>query len=245
MSNVLNLTPAQLDAYIYRIISLPHLYALFERNENVLVHPSRWEDPYENFILRSKVRDKAGHVRAFTYHEYLYGQCWTLNASSDAMWRIYSREKQGIRIRTTVRKLLQSLYDGGVFKPRMLCVIGKVRYLTREAFKDFANSIYRDGKLKKDMLFETLLVKRPAFRHEREVRLLCFDEAKLAAGGLLRYKLDPHLVFDQLMIDPRVSYADFETLKAQIERRTGFRGEILRSLLYKPPEELILEDAGP
>lgn len=244
MSLFVDLTQKEQDARLYRIIEPQRLYELFERNEGVLVHPSCWDDPYENFILRSKVRDKTGRVKAYTYHENLYGQCWTLNPNSDAMWRIYSPDTRGIRIRTTVRNLFESLYYSGVNRPDMFCVVGKVRYLGEKALRRFANGIYKNGSLEKDKLFRTLLVKRPAFRHEKEVRLLYFDDRGEADGRLLRYRLKAHDVIDQIMIDPRVSYAEFKQLKEAIQCRTEFQGPILRSLLYSPPEETILEETA-
>jgi len=244
MSLFIDLTQKQLDAHVYRIIEPKRLYELFESKEGVLVHPSCWDDPYENFILRSKVRDKTGQVKAYTYHEKMYGQCWTLNTNSDAMWRIYSPDTRGIRIRTTVRRLLESLYHGSVNRPDMFCVVGKVRYLGEKALRRFANGIYKNGSLEKNSLFRTLLVKRPAFRHEKEVRLLYFDDRGEADGRLLRYKLNAHDLIDQIMIDPRVSYAEFRKLKEMIQCRTEFQGRILRSLLYSPPEETILEETA-
>lgn len=244
MSLFVDLTQEQQDAHVYRITKPKRLYELFERNEGVLVHPSCWDDPYENFILRSKVRDKTGRVKTYTYHENLYGQCWTLNTNSDAMWRIYSSDTRGIRIRTTVRKLLESLYHSGVNRPDMFCVVGRVSYLGEKALRRFANSIYKNGTLGKDNLFRTLLVKRPAFRHEQEVRLLYFDDRQKADGRLLKYKLNAHDFIDQIMIDPRVSYAEFRQLKEAIQNRTEFQGLILRSLMYSPPEETILEETA-
>lgn len=240
MSLFVDLTPQQQDAYVYRIIEPMRLYELFEKNEGVLVHPSSWDDPYENFILRSKVLDKSGKVTIYSYHENMYGQCWTLNANSDAMWRIYSPDSRGIRIRTTVKKLLYSLYHGGVNRPDMFCVVGKVSYLRDKALRQFANSIYKNGSLEKDSLFRSLLVKRTAFRHEKEIRLLYFDDQRQADGRFLRYKLNAHNLIDQVMIDPRVSYAEFRKLKEEIQCRTEFKGLILRSRLYSPPEETII-----
>ena len=43
------------------------------------------------------------------FKENLYGQCWTKTRESDAMWRIYSPNKNGVRIMTTPRKLLTAL----------------------------------------------------------------------------------------------------------------------------------------
>jgi hypothetical protein len=178
------------------------------------------------------------------YHKDFYGQCWTLNKASDAMWRIYSHDHRGIRIKSTVKKLVASLYNSGVYRPDMFCVIGKVEYLFEKRLLDFANGIYHDGKVTKENLFRSLLVKRKAFEHENEVRLLYFDEQKQGDGKLLRYVLDPHDLIDQIMIDPRISYSEFKEMKSEIQRKTGFIGDILRSLLYRAPEEIILDDTA-
>lgn len=166
MSMYLNLSKKDYDKPIYRTISKKHLIELFKKRKNALVHPSEWDDPYENFILKSKVQMKLGEIKVYDFHENIYGQCWSRHKASDAMWRIYSPDKDGIRIKTTIRKLLSSLYYGSVHKPSWSCVIGKVEYLTERKLNKYANSIYVNGSLSKENLFRSLLVKRRAFKHE-------------------------------------------------------------------------------
>jgi hypothetical protein len=111
MSSYLNLSPKDLDVNVYRVIPLTRLYELFETRTNVLVSPKKWEDPFEKIVLRG-----------------LFGQCWTRHKASDAMWRIYSPQSEGVRLRTTVRALLSGLskslphparaFIGGVGYPR-------------------------------------------------------------------------------------------------------------------------------
>lgn len=48
----------------------------------------------------------------FGFRSDFYGQCWTLKSTSDAMWRIYSPKKDAVRVRTTIRKLAESLSCG-------------------------------------------------------------------------------------------------------------------------------------
>jgi hypothetical protein len=107
----LNLKENEPDKHIYRIISLERLLELFATERNTLVKPEKWEDTFENFILKSKVRLLSGEVIKYNIHNRIYGQCWTSQTASDAMWRIYSPNKDGVRIRTTIRKLLKSHYD--------------------------------------------------------------------------------------------------------------------------------------
>ena len=242
MSLFLNMSGDEADRYIYRIVSRQRLVELFETGTNTLVHPSLWDDPYENFVLRSKVRRKSGEVVSYTYHENIYGQCWTRNKASDAMWRIYSHDTEGIRIRTTPRKLLHSLYHGGAVDPSRSCMIGKVRYLAENRMLSFAHSVYTDGTIEKENLFQSLLVKRLAFRHEKEVRLLYFDLHSSENGRVFGYESDPHVLVDQLMIDPRLSVSDAKTFKSAIRKETKFGGQILRSGLYSAPSEIVLGD---
>ncbi|MES9858701.1 MAG: DUF2971 domain-containing protein [Sedimenticola sp.] len=158
------------------------------------------------------------------------------------MWRIYSPNCDGIRIRTTTNKLLESLYFGGSNKPSWSCVIGNVRYLPEKKLRNFANSIYINGGLTKESIFQSLLVKRLAFKHENEVRLLYFDLKEKVKGDLFPYTIDPHSLISQIMIDPRLTYKEYERLRKEIVQRTGYSGLIKRSLLYAAPEEIILND---
>lgn len=242
MSIFLNLSEKDKHKPIYRIVSIERLLVLFDTKNNVLVKPSLWDDAYENLILKSKVRRNSGEIVEYSYHNNLYGQCWSLHRASDAMWRIYSPEKKGIRIKTTPNKLLSSLYHGGAEDPSRSCVVGKVRYLSEKRLKGFGNSIYKNGALSKESLFQSLLVKRLAFKHEREVRLIYFDLHDSEKSKKFSYKIDPHELIDQLMIDPRLPKAEAEELKYEIIKKTKYKGSVKRSLLYAVPEEIVLND---
>jgi len=244
-SNFLNLTDEELDKPIYRIIKKEYLFDLFASGQNLLRNPGLWDDPYENLILKSKVQNSKGEITDYGFHEFMYGQCWSLHKASDAMWRIYSPEADGIRLRTTVRKLAHSLYDSGVFKPEATAYIGKVRYLSTKKIWKFSNTLYDEDSFLVDNLFYSLLVKRPAFKHEREVRLLYSDVTKKHTGDEYLYPVDPHALIDQLMIDPRVTYDEFKLIKQEISDKTGYKGSIKRSLLYAPPEDMIIVTKAP
>lgn len=78
---------------VYRVIPRHRFFELFSERKNALVLPANWDDPFENFILRSQVQTADGKIDKFLLHNKLYGQCWTLHKRSDAMWRIYSPNK--------------------------------------------------------------------------------------------------------------------------------------------------------
>ena len=87
---------------IYRIFTREHFFSLFEAGENVLVSPKKWEDPFENVVLNAEVKTINGGSGEFLFHDNVYGQCWSGRAASDAMWQIYSKNKDAIRVRTTI-----------------------------------------------------------------------------------------------------------------------------------------------
>lgn len=240
--NYLNLNEAGKLRHIYRIIPVKRLYQFFERRKNVLVRPSRWEDPFENFVLNSQARLPDGTLVRFGFNNDFYGQCWTLQTASDAMWRIYSPDADGVRIRTSVRKLARSLSGGLGEWAHVQAFIGKVRYLRDAELLDFANSVFAHG-LDPVPLANTLLVKRRAFVHEREVRLLYLEKSD-SGESLFSYDVDPHELVEQIMIDPRLPLDKVADLKEEIERKTGFAGPIVRSLLYAPPEGMIFPIGG-
>ena len=192
-------------------------------------------------MLKAPVQDASGKIGQFAFHDDLYGQCWTLHKTSDAMWRIYSPKKEAVRIRTTIDKLAKSVSESLGDWAHTQCFIGKVSYLSEKRLKSFAASIFKNG-LSAEASARSLLVKRWAFNHEREIRLLYFEKANTKhRGGLYRYGIDPHSLVDQIMVDPRLT-ADQASISIQrIRARTRFRGEIKRSLLYQPPKGFVVK----
>ena len=161
----LNLPVVERHAYVYRVVSLERLLQLFSTARNVLVSPELWDDPFENFILKSKRVSRHGW----------YGQCWTRQSASDAMWRIYSPDSKGVQCDRHTTRLLETLRattEGDAF-------IGKVRYLPNGPLMHLARKALKHGHLTVAAnAAHTLLVKRPAFRHESEVRLLVNTQSR-------------------------------------------------------------------
>ena len=89
----------------------------------------------------------------------------------------------------------------------------------------------------------SLLVKRNAYRHEREVRLIYIEhEKRKHENGVYKYDIAPHTLIDQVMIDSRVTYERYVPLKKDLMKRTGLSDkQIKRSLLYRQPKGFIVE----
>lgn len=229
-------------AFVYRIIPISRLYELFDTRQNTLVKPKMWEDPFENFILQSAVRLPTGQLATLHARDQIYGQCWTLHSASDAMWRIYSKDSNAVRIRTTIQMLAESLGHACCRLSYIEAFIGKVKYLPSRRLTQYAKSAFQTPTIPYSRMFaQTLLVKRPAFEHEREVRLLyfCSDPGRITEN-IYSYAVNPHTLVDQIMIDPRLKEDAAYELRDQIRARTKFAGPIKRSLLYATPPDLVI-----
>lgn len=231
---------APLDQPVYRIMPLSRLEQTCHTGENGLVRPRKWEDPFENFLFSAVALDGDGNRVGFGWRDDLYGQCWTDADETDAMWRIYSPKKEGVRVRSTPRRLLSGLYRSqGRFRD-LSCFIGKVQYLSQDAIC----SALRDPEFVKAAAFDssginqcqTLLFKRRAFIHESEVRLIYMrPSTERSVGDVFAYPLDAVSMFDELVLDPRLTDGE-ATAHTDRLKQLGFCCEIRHSTLYRLPK---------
>lgn len=227
---------------IFRIFRQDRFFDLFEKQENTLVKPSKWEDPFENVFLRSPVILPNGERTEFDFHDEVFGQCWTLERSSDAMWRIYSKSNDAIRVRTSVGTLIESLASvHGKFSSAR-CFIGRVNYETQKGLREFGKNMFKLYPVAAEAIAQSLLIKRNAYKHENEVRMIYIaskEEAQL--GSIYKYRIDPITLVNQVMVDGRIPQNKFRELKEKIAYRTGLsKRRIHRSRLYDPPRNFIV-----
>mgnify|MGYP003418149112 FL=1 len=233
-NNFLNLTEAEKDQPIYRVVTIERLFQLFDEKLNVLVNPKKWDDPFENFIMNSLIEFKSGISISIGFRENVYGQCWTKTRESDAMWRIYSPEKNGVRITTTPRKLLKALTSCSD-NPKNQCYIGKVKYLTTIKLKEI---LEKDGS---KLIFEnsgiglakSLLFKRTPFKHENEIRLI-FNSLGKFESEIMKFEIEPLDLIDDIVFDPRIEYSKYKEYKKRL-RLMNFEKRIVKSNLYQIP----------
>jgi hypothetical protein len=240
MSNehFINLQGAKLNRHIYRIIPQRRFFELFRTHEQSLARPASWPDPFENFIRNSTAHYPDGRAMPLSCSAF-FAQCWSLQKVSDALWQIYAPKRDGVRIRTTINRLVESLCTAVPPNARDRCFIGKVRYLSGAEIDAFARTAFKSGITHRS-LAQTLLVKRPAFKHESEVRLLYSASSAEQAGERYHYEVNPHQLIDQIMVDPRLPIEQAEALIAQIRTETGYdNGKVKRSVVYDAPKPLV------
>ena len=162
---------------------------------------------------------------------------------SEAMWTIYSNETDGFRIRTTVGELSDSFAKNNV--PYKL---SKVRYWNRDKiesyfengnefvceddFDDYPPPADRCMSSNFVEMAKKFMIKREAFKHEKEVRLICRWDEATRQDKYFPFQVCPEI--NQIMVHPLVNQSDFETLKCVLSK-LEFQGKIKLSKLLGMP----------
>ena len=145
--------------YLYRIISFEYLINLFETSELYLSHPSGWEDPYEEKLSHPSI-------------ENVYAQCWCKRGVSDAMWRIYSPNNIGVRIKTTNDILEEQIRNYSYINKNIKFKVRSVEYLPQKKIDIKLKQLSENNK--QFDIMDALFYKRLAFKHEEEKRLVVY-----------------------------------------------------------------------
>jgi len=240
--NLIFLTDLDLDKPIYRIFSFSRLEEIFNERKLTLVKPKKWDDPFENFILNSTGTLPDGRKLQIGFREQFFGQCWSLTKESDAMWRIYSQEKDGVKVKTTIRKLFTPLFQlGGQHQKingvvyNLFSFVGKVKYAGTKTLL----TMLKDEKKMNGKIFDqsgwgqasTFFFKRVAFRHEREIRII-YNHQNNSIEDIFKFDIDPFDLFDEIVFDPRMKEDVYQEQKAKLIR-LGYNKKVIQSGLYK------------
>lgn len=232
--NILN--DLSYDTPIYRIFSWDRFNDLMTKNELILVNPDKWDDPFENFYLKADAYSGDDKISLQNLRKGWFGQCWTLNEDTDAMWRIYSPDKRGIRLKTTVGRIFKAvIQQQGIFAD-FSSFIGRVLYLSNEDIQNYHQQSFSQTMLggQGNGFASMLLRKRKAFEHEAEVRVLASlatDYLYEFEDGLYPVEIVFEDMFEEICIDPRLDEKRFLKTKKHINQITKI--PVTQSSLYK------------
>lgn len=219
------------DDALYRIIDLEGFLSILYYNKERYVWPFGWEDTFEGCGLRYVTdknnyrkfigalfsqyeddKDSADSVlfnyaKAETISRCFYGQCWSQEADSDALWRIYSYSNKAIQIESNKERIIRNINIKD-YSP----TIRKVVYDVENKDIDSLFIKYYSRHARFDQQF---FHKRTAFSHEKEVRVVISNKKN--------YSQVTHLRQMQLRNDYRLariesSKSDYDLVCETIEK---------------------------
>lgn len=228
------------DAVLWRYLSFTKFVSLLEKKALFFARADKLGDPFEgsfsevNAVMRpalygenhldlsQQLSDFYRRSRGFTLIS-----CWHESPhESAAMWRLYSRESDGIAVKSNCKSFTESLIDEEeVF-------VGKVSYV------DYSNTFIPENNS-----LAPYLHKRKSFEHEHEVRAIIqkipasdgkvdFSKDSYEVGKY--YKVDISSLVQEVVVAP---YAPewFFGLVVSIAERYGLEAPVNKSVLADEP----------
>ena len=228
------------NAVLWRYMDFTKFVSLLNKKALFLARPDKLGDPFEASLthadlqsLKARYGDSesmkftdmlkamATHAAVSSWHESEF--------ESEAMWRLYSREKDGIAIKTYGNSFKECMQD------ERNIYIGQVKYIDYQT-----DLLFDDGSF-----INLLFYKRLSFNHEQEVRALYFhppagtcryDMADFPEGfdvGIY-YKVDLSLLIQEVVVAP---YAEdwFLELVKSVSARYGLETLVSKSNLAALP----------
>lgn len=245
--NVINL---DLDTPIYKYIPFKYLKLMIQNSNLYFGKVSSWEDVYENWFLKEQMVLPTGEKgSAKELIPGVFGQSWTLQEESDAMWRIYSKldrtqhdylDDTAVRIKTTARKLYNVIYAND--EDFYTSYIGAVKYLSQDDFLNMQDSLSPLNPLDLSEVFvKSYFLKRTPFEHEREVRPILIYSPKHENFGRdgVSFDIDFDNLIDEMVTDPRLTPDEYRTVRGQLIGLGAKSDKVRNSELYNIPPHII------
>lgn len=134
------------------------------------------------------------------------------------MWRIYSPKKKGVRIRTTIGKMIQVL-DQTRGMMWTAPIFGRVKYVEQSDINTYLRDIEKGGSGKYfESISDSLFYKRTEFSHENEVRFIINVDPNQPhiKKGYINLKVNPSDFIEEIGLDPRLDTNEVNEIKEDL-----------------------------
>lgn len=220
------------DAVLWRYMDFVRFVSLLEKNALFFPRADKLEDPFEGYRPISAVKVKISSSDAETLSNIYKASipltlinCWHESPhESEAMWKLYSRETDGIAIKTDFGSLMDC------FKTDYRWMPGRVNYIDHETSYPATGS-----------LWAPFFHKRKSFEHEHEVRIVIqdipekfpFDFAPVYDDGNY-FEVDLSILIHDVVVAPYAPEWLLELVKS-VATRYNLEASVLKSRLGVSP----------
>lgn len=177
-------------------------------------------DPFEGQIPKNFPKIQGDDIWNKEFRNDVCINSWHMNyGESDAMWKLYLKNENGIAIQSTYKRLTESFNDS-----QNEIYIGKVKYIDYDKWK-----IPENSKLN---AFIPFILKRESFEHEKELRALT------SRSGLINFgvKMVNKMEYEYLLKDFKKKLSGLiinilEKTEIDVEKKANEIKEIATKLL--------------
>lgn len=183
---------------VYRYASIAEALALC-RGIITLSSPLSWPDKYESLVLGNLFSVGAPFSKAVPYVK-----CFSVEYSSEAMWRVYSGAGGLARVGLKLPSLLEGLSQS-TWPSKGKVYVGRVRYMDAPQLRSEVDAIAtRTPKPKATMnnAMPALLMKRAGFSFENEIRVAFLPPTSSELGQNASVREFPTNRITKILLDP-------------------------------------------
>lgn len=224
-----SLFPPKSNVVIWRYLDFTKFVDLIDTRKLFFCRLDNFEDTHEGFIPFPAYKgDKALFDKGQMVRKQYYVNCWHVNDfESAAMWRLYSKDNNGVAIQSTFYRLRESIENA----PERIC-ISDVRYV------DFNKEV-----LSGQSIVNIAVYKRRSFSHENELRAIYIREpvtidkekfSKLNHESGKKIDVNVERMIERLYVSP---YAEkwFKDLVKSVALKYNLTVDVVQSSLFDTP----------
>lgn len=184
---------------VYRYSSIAEAILLC-RGKVSFAKPDNWPDKYEGHLVRALFSDGAPYSKTVPFVK-----CFSIEYSSEAMWRVYASSGGLVRMGIRIPNLIEGLKKCVLPFPAKI-YLGRVRYMEafnmRKAIEEIATSY---PKKVMNNAMSALLMKRSGFSFENELRVAIFPSKNNNLQEVITLEGFPIESISRMLIDPYLS----------------------------------------
>lgn len=221
---------------IWRYLDFTKFVSLLDKQALFFCRADKMDDKFEGSHPKAELPIRTKNLESVflkdvseafrLIREFTAVNCWHINRyESFAMWKLYLKSSEGIAIRSTFRRLRDSLKD-----KQHDIYIGKVQYI------DYEKDIFLG------LVLSPFVHKRKSFDHEKELRAIIqempkpglYSEDKRPFENGLYVPVDLDLLINEIYLAP-TSPPWIKELVESVSMKYGLKKKVRQSELDEPP----------
>lgn len=219
---------------VYRYASIAEALAIC-RGIMTFSSPLSWPDKYESLVLDNLFSVGAPFSKAVPYVK-----CFSVEYSSEAMWRVYSGAGGLARIGIKLPSLLEGLSQSA-WPSKGKVYVGRVRYMDapqlRNQVEAIAARIPRPRATMNNAM-PALLMKRSGFSFENEIRVAFLPPASSKLGQNVSVQGFPTSSIAKMLLDPYLPRWQTDEITALFVEHLKVPFAVYRSAFDDSPDQL-------
>ncbi|MBS0193871.1 MAG: DUF2971 domain-containing protein [Proteobacteria bacterium] len=217
---------------VYRYATIAEALALLD-GQMTFATPSKWQDKYESHLADQLFAAGKPLSKAVPFVK-----CFSVDYSSEAMWRTYSGPGGIVRMSIKLPDLIAGLDQSELPKDIELYV-GRVRYMEPKKIRTEIDALKKSSSsVRRASTMAALLMKRQGFSFENEIRIAFTPRAKRGSSSSFSVQGFPITAMSRMLLDPYLPEWQTEELKKLFKMRLAVPFKVHRSSFNAHPVDL-------